>query len=104
MKGLSKIIAVSAIALIFCHGYPAMAAKHDKNLPTKPAVQAAVPISINHADVNQLGTIKGVGPSMAKAILAYRDKHGKFDSIDDLIKIKGIGTKLLKKISPYISL
>lgn len=55
-------------------------------------------ININTADTSALMTLPGIGPSKAKAIVEYRDKKGVFRRIDDLMKVKGIGKKLMAKI------
>ena len=58
----------------------------------------AGPIDINTADVKSLiKNVKGVGFKKAQAIVAYREKHGLFNQIEELIKVKGIGRKLLDK-------
>ncbi|HEX20185.1 MAG TPA: helix-hairpin-helix domain-containing protein [Acidiferrobacteraceae bacterium] len=58
----------------------------------------AEPVNINKADVIVLAErIKGVGPKLAKSIVMYRKKHGPFKSVDELQKVKGIGSKLVEK-------
>jgi comEA protein len=52
-------------------------------------------IDINHADLVELQQISGIGPVVAKKIIDYRDKNGYFQTVQDLIKVKGIGPKLL---------
>ena len=65
---------------------------------TFSAFTYAGPININTADVQALSkNIKGIGLKKAEAIIAYREKHGKFNTVDDLKKVKGIGNKLLEK-------
>ena len=52
----------------------------------------ADPVDINTADVSILaGAIDGVGEKKAATIVAYRDAHGPFNSVDELSKVKGIG-------------
>lgn len=52
----------------------------------------ADPVDINTADVSILaGAIDGVGEKKAATIIAYRDAHGPFNSVDELSKVKGIG-------------
>ena len=59
-------------------------------------VYAAEPVNINTADASTLSeAIKGVGLKKAQAIVAYRTEHGPFTSIDDLIRISGIGEKIV---------
>jgi competence protein ComEA len=55
-------------------------------------------IDINSADAKTLSSIKGVGEKKAAAIVEYRIKNGKFTTIDDVVKVKGIGDKLLEVI------
>lgn len=60
-------------------------------------------ININSASEEQLKTIKGIGPSTAKKIIAYRTSHGRFTSVDELLNVAGIGAKTLAKIRGSIS-
>lgn len=63
----------------------------------------AAPVDINTADAKAISKImKGVGIKKAEAIVAYRKKNGKFKSIDDLSKVKGIGKKTVAKNRKYI--
>lgn len=52
-------------------------------------------IDINHANRDELQILSGIGPVLAKKIIDYREKNGYFQTIQDLIKVKGIGPKLL---------
>jgi len=57
------------------------------------AVQAD-PVDINTANAMVISkTLKGVGLKKAQAIVAYREKHGKFKTVEDLAKVQGIGKK-----------
>jgi len=60
-------------------------------------------IDINTADAMELTTLPGIGPSKANAIVEYRKAHGPFKSIEDLIKVKGIGAKTLNNIKQLIT-
>ena len=58
----------------------------------------AGPIDINSADASALASaITGVGESRAAAIVEYRDTHGPFASVDELINVKGVGMKTVDK-------
>ena len=62
-------------------------------------------VDINTATVEQLAEgLSGVGTSKAKAIVAYREKHGPYASVEDLTQVKGIGPGLLKKNRQVIAL
>ncbi|MEJ2141812.1 MAG: helix-hairpin-helix domain-containing protein [Gammaproteobacteria bacterium] len=58
----------------------------------------AEPVNINTADIKSLAeNIKGIGAKKAQAIVDYRKTHGPFKRVDDIVKVKGIGNKLLEK-------
>jgi competence protein ComEA len=61
-------------------------------------------VSINSASVEQLSLLRGIGDSKAKAIVEYRKVHGKFDSINQLTNVKGIGDKLIEQNKAVLSL
>jgi len=55
-------------------------------------------VDINTADARTISTnLKGIGMKKAEDIVAYRNKHGDFRSIQDLAKVKGIGIKTVQK-------
>ena len=60
-------------------------------------------ININTATAEQLTTLDGIGESKANAIIQYREQHGDFKSIDDLLNVPGIGEKILEGIRPYVT-
>ncbi|WP_345000935.1 ComEA family DNA-binding protein, partial [Tsukamurella soli] len=57
-------------------------------------------VNINTATAAELDTLPGVGAATAAAIVAYRDRHGPFGSVDDLTKVSGIGQAKLARIKP----
>jgi competence protein ComEA len=52
-------------------------------------------VDINSADAKALTALKGVGEAKAKQIVEYRGKNGSFATVDDLMKVPGIGKKIL---------
>lgn len=60
-------------------------------------------VNINTADATALETVNGIGPKKAEAIIAYRQQNGRFASIEDIAKVKGIGQKRFAKISQYLT-
>ncbi|EPZ44322.1 ComEA family DNA-binding protein [Alicyclobacillus acidoterrestris] len=59
-------------------------------------------IDLNTADAATLESLPGVGPKRAAAIVSYRSAHGLFHSVDDLLNVKGIGSKTLAEWAPSL--
>ena len=59
-------------------------------------------INLNTATSEDLQTISGIGAKRAEDIIAYRESHGGFQSVDDLKNVSGIGDKTLEKIRESI--
>lgn len=78
----------------------------DPSQAKQPAITVLEPVSsssqmkinLNNADVLTLQKeLNGVGKAKAEAIVAYREAHGVFDSVDELLEVKGIGKELLDR-------
>lgn len=59
-------------------------------------------ININKADIADLESIPGIGPSMAQKIINYRTENGKFKTIEDLKNVSGIGEKKFESMKEYV--
>lgn len=60
--------------------------------------QALKPVNINIATEEELIAVEGIGPTLAQRIVAYREEHGPFASIEELDNVKGIGMSLIENI------
>lgn len=60
-------------------------------------------VNINLADMQELMTIPGIGPSKAAAIIQYRDDNGSFSSTDGLMDVSGIGQKIFEKLASFVT-
>lgn len=63
-----------------------------------PAGSADDLIDLNTADQAALETLPRIGPALAERIIAWREENGRFQSVDDLLAVPGIGEKLLEAI------
>ena len=61
-------------------------------------------LDVNTASKNDLMTLPKIGPVTAGRIIQCRDDFGSFKSIEDLLKIKGIGPKTLDQLKPFIQI
>ncbi|CAH1221056.1 ComE operon protein 1 [Paenibacillus plantiphilus] len=59
-------------------------------------------IDINAATAEELDALPGIGAAKALAIVKEREKNGRFHSVEDLLRVKGIGPKLLEKMKSSI--
>ena len=66
------------------------------------ATAPAAPVSLNSATAEQLDTLDGVGPVTAQKIIAWREEHGGFRSVDDLGQVPGIGPKRLAALRDHV--
>ena len=60
-------------------------------------------VNINTADAAQLCTLAGIGSSKAKSIIAYREANGRYEKIEDVMKVEGIKQGLFAKIRDSIT-
>ena len=60
-------------------------------------------IDLNTADAYDLDRLPGIGPAKAEAILTYREEHGPFQSVDELLSVSGIGEVTLENLRPYVT-
>jgi competence protein ComEA len=59
-------------------------------------------VDVNTAEVPELIQIPGIGETLAGRIIESREKDGPYGNIDELIRVKGIGKKVLERIRPYL--
>ncbi len=60
-------------------------------------------VNLNTATESELDTLPEVGPVTAASILQWRDQHGGFTSVDELLEVDGIGEVTLSKLAPYVT-
>ena len=85
---------VLAFSLVVCLGLalaPAALAQKGKAVSNEK-------VNLNTATSEQLQTLPGVGPAMAKRVLEYRAKVGKFTKVEEILNVKGFGEKNFQKL------
>ncbi|MEG7845008.1 MULTISPECIES: helix-hairpin-helix domain-containing protein [Bacillus] len=76
--------------------------KNEQVQEAAAALKGEGKVQINAASKEQLEKITGIGSRKAESILKYREEHGPFQKIEDLLEIDGIGVKSLEKIKDQI--
>lgn len=91
-----------------CRPSPAASAPTEKSTaaPTEAATQPPTepgPLDLNRATAQELTTLPGIGEVLAQRIVDYREAHGPFRSVDELIAVEGIGEGKLEKLRELVT-
>lgn len=92
------LVLLSAVAVMPTHAL----AKEAKAAEIPVSVQMAK-VNLNQANLEQLESIKGVGPALAERISTYRKENGNFKTVEDLRNVKGIGQAKFDRIKDQIT-
>lgn len=63
----------------------------------------SIPLDLNRVSAEDLCLIPGIGEALAREIIVYRERAGRFRSIEELKKVKGIGDKKWEEFKPYLT-
>lgn len=96
----SWLLAVG-LALVLCG--PVLNAQASREKRTAQPTTKARVLNLNTASAAQLEELPGIGVSTAARIVEYRQKHGPFKTIEDLMNIRGIGEKSFLRLKPLIT-
>jgi competence ComEA-like helix-hairpin-helix protein len=73
--------------------------------PSRPALsRAPQPLDLNRATTDELTRLPGVGPGMARRIVQTRESAGRFASVDDLRRVKGLGGVRFERLRPLVTI
>ena len=67
------------------------------------AQKGSSPVNINTATAEELQSLPRIGPAMAQRIIAWREAHGGFRSVDELDAVPGIGPSMLENLRPLVT-
>jgi competence protein ComEA len=73
------------------------------SMPASASGQSSGLVDLNSATVEQLDSLPGVGPVLAQHILDWRAAHGRFDSVDQLQEVSGIGPSKFATLRPLVT-
>ena len=97
------VLVVSCLVSILLHWYW-QASFHQQLIEFDHAepLQIQFQIQLNSADWPEFTLLPGIGETLARRIVDYRQQHGPFKTLDHLEGVKGIGPKTLRRIGPYL--
>jgi competence protein ComEA len=59
-------------------------------------------VAVNQATAPELERLPSIGPALAQRIIAFRERHGPFRTLDDLLGVPGIGKATVGKLAPLV--
>ncbi|MFQ3611913.1 MAG: helix-hairpin-helix domain-containing protein [Fimbriimonadales bacterium] len=74
-----------------------------REIERSPIATPKFPININRASAEELEALPGIGATLARRIVEHRQQNGPFQSVDDLLEVRGIGSKKMEDIRPLIT-
>jgi competence protein ComEA len=105
---MRKWISALSLATLTSLSFSLLAAEPAKRAADEPVAELAAKVAavnLNTADAETLQReLSGIGLVKAKAIVEYREAHGPFASVDELLEVKGIGAATLEKNRSKLSL
>lgn len=72
----------------------------DPNQPT--TTTEGTKVNLNAADQEALESLPGIGPRTAERIIAYRDEHGPFEKVEELMNVRGIGERTFLRLRELV--
>ena len=61
-------------------------------------------VNVNKGNASELESIRGIGPMLAERIIKYREANGRFERLEDLVRVPGIGQAKFEKIKSQVTL
>jgi competence protein ComEA len=95
--GRATAMAMVAVALLAT----ALHARADG--PRPAGATPAMVVNINTATSAELEKLPGIGPSRARAILALRERLGRFRRVEQLLRVRGIGRRTFRRLRPLVT-
>lgn len=100
--GKGTLAAIRSHVTFSAHPAPPRAPPAASTGPRPPAPTRSHPVHVNSATARELESLSGIGPALAKRILADRAVHGPYARPEDLLRVRGIGPATLKRLRPRI--
>jgi comEA protein len=112
-RGLILLVAIALLAsgvILYVGQERPAAALHSEPIVLenvrviRPTFHDARTLDLNTAPIEELVRLPGIGPVLGERIIAYREEHGRFTAIDELLAVNGIGPKVLEEIREQVTI
>lgn len=91
----------AGVTLVETEGFAQMAQPREE--PEAPGMLEGEVLDLNTATLSDFTRLPGIGETKAQAILDWRETHGPFRAVEDLLSVEGIGEKTLENLRPYVA-
>ena len=98
---LALLASLALAAILLWYGWSAWQGEQI-DIDRAPRITLEFRVDVNQAGVGEMMAIPGVGPSMAEAIVQYRESEGPFRSVEQLEEVPGIGPKKLEQLAKFL--
>ncbi len=83
--------------------YPTSAAQTDPVTAVSESIVSRYAVNVNEATAQELAGVRGITEELALQIVLERSENGRFSSVDDLLRVPGIGAKTVERLRPYVT-
>ncbi len=97
------IVAGAAVMMLACLGTPSFFLAQEHNTGSYSAEAVIWPADLNRVGKDQLMLLDGMSDTLAGRIIAYREEHGGFQSVEELDQVRGIGEKRMAAWGKYFT-
>ena len=101
---LGSLLIVLLVLLIACRGKMSGWGQAEIEILSQQPREYYYAIDINRASWVEWAQLDGIGEVIARRIVDERQRHGPFQSIEDLRRVRGVGTKLIEKLAPFLTI
>lgn len=82
---------------------PGVTIETEFQVPEEEIAPDFPPVNINTAGIQELDTLPGIGESLARRIIAYREANGPFESVEEIMEVSGIGEAKFAELEDQIT-
>jgi competence protein ComEA len=93
---LLVVLTLSIVSSLFRSGLDCV------DLGSRQRVNVTFVVDVNHAELDELVLLPGVGPTIASRLIDWRTTRALFTCCEDLSQVRGIGPKTVEKLRPYV--
>ena len=103
LLGLTGLFLCILLGLFVHDWQTAPPVETEVQVPQEEILPDLSPLDLNTATAEELATLPGIGAELAGRIVAYREEHGGFSDVEELLQVPGIGPGILEGLRDYVT-